>query len=60
MVRIITDNGVLREFTRHRVFSFAVESTRYCNYSKGKFNNEITYIIPPWLPTEDIRTANVK
>lgn len=60
MVRIITDNGVLREFTRHRVFSFAVESTRYCNYSKGKFNNEITYIIPPWLPTEDIRTADVK
>lgn len=43
-----------------RVFSFVVESTRYCNYSKGKFNNEITYIIPPWLPTKDIRTADVK
>ena len=36
-VRFITDQGILREFTRHRVFSFAVESTRYCNYSKDKF-----------------------
>lgn len=29
--------------------SFAQESTRYCNFSKNKFNNEITYIIPSWL-----------
>ena len=47
--RIITDRGVLAEITRHRVFSYCVESTRYCNYSLGKFNNEITYIIPPWV-----------
>ena len=33
-VKFVTDQGILREFTRHRVFSFAVESTRYCNYSK--------------------------
>ena len=32
-----------------RVFSFAQESTRYCNYSKDKFNNEITFILPPWM-----------
>lgn len=32
-----------------RVFSFAQESTRYCNYSKDKFGNEITYILPPWV-----------
>jgi thymidylate synthase (FAD) len=32
-----------------RVFSFAVESTRYCNYSKNKFNNEVTYICPSWV-----------
>ena len=38
------------EFVRHRVFSFAQESTRYCNYSKDKFNNELTFIIPSWLP----------
>ena len=48
-VKFITDQGILREFTRHRVFSFAVESTRYCNYSKNKFDNEITYILPPWI-----------
>lgn len=47
-VKFITDQGILREFTRHRVFSFAVESTRYCNYSKDKFKHEITYIIPTW------------
>lgn len=49
--KFTTDQGVLREITRHRVFSFAVESTRYCNYSKNKFNNEITYIIPSWIDT---------
>ncbi len=32
-----------------RVFSFAQESTRYCNYSKDKFGNELTFIIPCWL-----------
>lgn len=31
-----------------RVFSFAQESTRYCNYSKAKFDSEITFIIPSW------------
>lgn len=38
------------EFVRHRVFSFAQESTRYCNYSKDKFGNEVTYIMPCWIP----------
>lgn len=59
-VRFVTDQGILREFTRHRAFSFGVESTRYCNYSSRKFNNEVTYILPPWLPTEDIQVAAVK
>lgn len=36
-------------FLRHRVFSFARESTRYCNYAKDKFGNEITFIEPCWL-----------
>lgn len=48
-VKFTTDQGVLREFTRHRTMSFACESTRYCNYSKDKFGKEITYIIPCWL-----------
>lgn len=47
-VKFILDNGIMREFTRHRVFSFACESTRYCNYSKSKFNSNVTYIIPCW------------
>ena len=42
------------EFVRHRVFSFAQESTRYCNYSKDKFDNEITYILPPWISEFDV------
>lgn len=38
-----------------RVFSFAQESTRYCNYSKDKFGNELTFIIPCWtnLPEQE-------
>ena len=47
-VKFICDRGVSHEFVRHRVFSFAQESTRYCNYSKDKFNNEIVFIIPSW------------
>ena len=53
-VKLITDQGILREFTRHRKFSFAVESTRYCCYSKDKFDNQITYIIPPWVDESKI------
>lgn len=48
-VRFICDRGVSHEFVRHRVFSFAQESTRYCNYSKDKFGNEITFIKPCFL-----------
>ena len=54
-VKFICDRGVSHEFVRHRVFSFAQESTRYCNYSKDKFDNEITYILPPWIGETDVR-----
>ena len=47
--RFTCDRGVSHEFVRHRVFSFAQESTRYCNYNKDKFGNELTFIIPTWL-----------
>lgn len=40
------DRGVSHEIVRHRLASFAQESTRYCNYSKDKFGNEITVIDP--------------
>lgn len=52
-VRFTTDRGVSHEFVRHRVFSFAQESTRYCNYSKDKFGNELTFIIPCWVDLEE-------
>ena len=48
-VKFICDRGVSHEFVRHRKMSFAQESTRYCNYSKDKFNKEITFILPPWM-----------
>lgn len=47
-MKFITDIGVCRELLRHRVFSFANESTRYCNYSKDKFDNEVTFVVPCW------------
>lgn len=52
-VKFTCDRGVTHEFVRHRVFSFAQESTRYCNYSKDKFGNELTFIIPPWCNIPD-------
>ena len=58
-VKFTTDQGILREFTRHRVFSFAVESTRYCNYSKNRFSNEITFIQPNWISDEDIENYHM-
>ena len=53
-VKFICDRGVSHEFVRHRVFSFAQESTRYCNYSKDKFDNEITFIMPCWMDEEEL------
>lgn len=46
MVRFTVDRGVSHEIVRHRMASFAQESTRYCDYSKGKFGNELTFIEP--------------
>lgn len=48
-IRFTTDRGVSHELVRHRVFSFAQESTRYCNYNKDKFGGEITFIKPSWF-----------
>lgn len=48
-VHFVCDRGVSHEFVRHRVMSFAQESTRYCNYSKDKFGKECTFIIPSWF-----------
>jgi len=45
-VRIICDRGVSHEIVRHRIASYAQESTRYCNYSKDKFSNQLTFVEP--------------
>jgi len=47
--KIITDRGISHEIVRHRIASYAQESTRYCNYSKKKFGRECTFIQPPDL-----------
>lgn len=48
-VLFTVDRGVSHEFVRHRVFSFAQESTRYCNYSQGRFGGELQMIEPCYL-----------
>lgn len=53
-VHMILDRGVMDEFRTHVGLSHLAESTRYCNYSKDKFNNELTFIDPCW----EIKTAN--
>lgn len=45
-VKVVCSIGVSREWNRHRKNSICETSTRYCNYSKGKFGSEITYVIP--------------
>lgn len=47
--RLVGDRGASHEEVRHRIASFAQESTRYCNYSQGKFSNEISVVEQPDL-----------
>ena len=47
-VSFITNLGVAREFNRHRTHSISEESTRYCDYSKDRFGNELTFVVPTW------------
>ena len=44
--RFVLPIAISREFIRHRAFSFSEQSTRYCNYSKDKYGNELTFIEP--------------
>lgn len=48
-VRVICDRGVSHEIVRHRIASYTQESTRYCNYAKGKFGGELTFVLPSFL-----------
>ena len=51
-VKFVCNRQVSHEFVRHRVFSFAQESTRYCNYTKDKFDGQLTFIKPCWINEE--------
>ena len=51
-VKIICDRGITHELVRHRLASFSQESTRYCNYTNGRFGGEIT-VIRPYFWRED-------
>ena len=52
-VALITNRGVTHELVRHRIASYSQESTRYCNYSKEKFGNNVTFIWDDCIKEED-------
>lgn len=54
-VKFTVDRGVSHEMVRHRMASFAQESTRYCNYSGDRFGNELTFIKPSFFNIEEYR-----
>lgn len=53
-IRLTTEIGAYKDFTRHRMSSFSIESTRYCSYDKNKFGNEISVIKPSYITNEKI------
>ena len=58
-VRFVCDRGVSHELVRHRLASFSQESTRYCNYGKDKFGEEVTVIdIRGGFPDMSLRSYN--
>lgn len=57
-VVITTNRGVTHELVRHRIASYCQSSTRYCNYSKDKFGNELTFIRPSWVSEKTLGKWN--
>ena len=53
-ILFVCDRGVSHELVRHRIASFSQESTRYCNYSKDKYDNQLTFIVPCWFTERDM------
>lgn len=52
-VRFISDIHFYKDTTRHRVFSWAIESTRLCNYIKQKFGSSVSFLTPIWLKDDE-------
>jgi thymidylate synthase (FAD) len=59
-VKVTTDRGVSHEIVRHRLASYAQESTRYCNYGNDKFNHEITVVEPVQFSLYDTNEREVQ
>ena len=57
--KFICSRSIAQEITRHRVFSFLMESQRYVSYNKDKFGGEITFIIPEWVKTRINNFASI-
>ena len=56
---VITDIGVTRELNRHRTFSIAEQSTRYCDLTKDKFCNCLSFPVPSWINKNLLETSEV-
>ena len=53
----VLSRGIADEFRTHVGLSSMMQSTRYCNYSKDKFNNEVSYVVPEWYKDDTCTTA---
>lgn len=54
-MRYVSNIAAYKDLTRHRPASYAIESTRWCNYSKGKFGNEIKFLNPIEIPKDSLK-----
>jgi thymidylate synthase (FAD) len=54
-IRFVCDRGITHELVRHRLAAYSQESTRYCNYSKDKFDRQVTFIVPHFWESNDPR-----
>ena len=59
-VKLVTSRAVLAQITRHRLNSFSVESQRYCNYNKDKFDNGVTFVKPTWVSDDVVGEYDIK
>jgi thymidylate synthase (FAD) len=53
-MRYVSNIAAYKDLTRHRPASYAIESSRWCNYSKGKFGNEIKFLSPVEIPKNSL------
>lgn len=59
-IRLVTSRAVLAQISRHRMNVLSVESQRYCNYNKDKFDNGITFVKPTWVNDDILGEYDIK